>query len=249
MTAPAWLTARPIAHRGLHDRAAGVFENTLSALEAAAAAGYAIECDVQDTADGEAVVFHDFTLDRLTIERGAVRKRRAADLTGITIGGTQDRIPTLSTALDRIAGRVPLVIEIKSRFDSDLALTRRTIEVVSTYNGPVALKSFDPAVVAAIRQLAPRAPRGIVAESRYEHPEWDYLDAETKWSLANLLHFGETRPDFVSWRVGDLPCAAPFLCRTLAGLPVTTWTVRTEEDRQRAASHADQMVFEGFRPD
>ena len=249
MNTPAWLTARPIAHRGLHDRAVGIFENTLSAAEATMAAGYAIECDVQDTADGEAIVFHDFTLDRLTPERGPVRGRRATELTEVAIGGTQDRIPTLSTFLDRIAGRVPLVIEVKSRFDGDLTLTRRTVEIVSAYDGPVALKSFDPAVVTAVRRLAPNIPRGIVAESSYEHPEWNKLYAETKHALANLLHFEETLPDFLSWRVGDLPCAAPFLCRTLAGLPVMTWTVRTEEDRQRAASHADQMVFEGFRPD
>jgi len=248
MNALPWLVARPIAHRGLHDRAAGIVENTLSAAEAAIAAGYAIECDVQDTADGEAVVFHDFTLDRLTPERGPVRERRAADLTGIAISGTQDRIPTLATVLGRIAGRVPLVIEVKSRFDGDLTLTQRTVELISAYAGPAALKSFDPAVTAAVRRLAPDIPRGIVAESRYEHPEWDNLDAETKRSLANLLHFDETRPDFLSWRVGDLPCAAPFLSRLLAGLPVMTWTVRTEADRQRAAAHADQMVFEGFRP-
>lgn len=248
MSALPWLVARPIAHRGLHDRAAGIVENTLSAAEAAIAAGYAIECDVQDTADSEAVVFHDFTLDRLTPERGPVRERRAADLTGIAISGTQDRIPTLATVLGRIAGRVPLVIEVKSRFDGDLTLTQRTVELISAYAGPAALKSFDPAVTAAVRRLAPDIPRGIVAESRYEHPEWDNLDAETKRSLANLLHFDETRPDFLSWRVGDLPCAAPFLSRLLAGLPVMTWTVRTEADRQRAAAHADQMVFEGFRP-
>ena len=248
MNALPWLVARPIAHRGLHDRAAGIVENTLSAVEAAIAAGYAIECDVQDTADGEAVVFHDFTLDRLTPERGPVRERRAADLTGIAISGTQDRIPTLATVLGRIAGRVPLVIEVKSRFDGDLTLTQRTVELISAYAGPAALKSFDPAVTAAVRRLAPDIPRGIVAESRYEHPEWDNLDAETKRSLANLLHFDETRPDFLSWRVGDLPCAAPFLSRLLAGLPVMTWTVRTDADRQRAAAHADQMVFESFRP-
>jgi glycerophosphoryl diester phosphodiesterase len=155
----------------------------------------------------------------------------------------------LKTFLDRIAGCVPLVIEIKSRFDGDLTLTRRTVEIVSAYDGPVALKSFDPGVVTAVRRLAPDIPRGIVAESRYEHPEWDMLDADAKRSLANLLHYAETRPDFLSWRVGDLPCAAPFLCRLLAGLPVTTWTVRSEEDRRRAVAYADQMVFEGFRPD
>jgi glycerophosphoryl diester phosphodiesterase len=250
MTTPAWLVATPIAHRGLHDRANGIVENTVSAADAAIARGFPIELDVQLTRDGDAVVFHDFTLDRLTAETGPVSERTGAALSAIAIAGSAaDRIPTLSGFLERIAGRVPLVIEIKSRFDGNLTLTRRTVEVVSAYDGPVALKSFDPAVITALRRLAPDVPRGVVAESRYEHPEWDKLDAGTKHALANLLHFDETRPDFLSWRVGDLPCAAPFLCRRLAGLPVTTWTVRTEDDRQRAASHADQMVFEGFRPD
>jgi glycerophosphoryl diester phosphodiesterase len=249
MSAPAWLVARPIAHRGLHDRSAGIVENTLSAAEAAIAGGFAIECDVQDTADGEAVVFHDHALDRLTAERGLVRDRTAAELTALTIATTQDRIPTLQDFLARIAGRVPLIVEIKSRFDGDMTLTRRVIEIVSAHGGPIALKSFDPRVVTTIRQLAPDLPRGIVAESRYDDSDWPALSSETKRSMADLLHFPETQPHFLSWRVGDLPCAAPFLCRHLAHLPVMTWTVRTEEDRRRAAAHADQMVFEGFWPD
>ncbi len=249
MSTPAWLTARPIAHRGLHDPKGGPRENTLSAAEAAIAAGFAIECDVQDTADGDAVVFHDHTLERLTAATGAVRDRRAAELTALAVGPTPDRIPTLTAFLDRIAGRVPLVIEIKSRFDGDMGLARRTAAIASAYAGPVALKSFDPAVVARLRELAPRLPRGVVAQSRYDDPEWDKLTPEAKCAMANLLHFPETQPDFLSWRVGDLPCAAPFLCRHLAHMPVMTWTVRTEEDRKRALAHADQMVFEGFRPD
>ena len=248
MSAPDWLVARPVAHRGLHDRLAGIIENTLSAAEAAIQAGCAIECDVQDSADGESVVFHDHTLERLTGEQGPVRARRAADLTGLAIASTRDRIPTLQTFLDLIAGRTPLVIEIKSRFDGDMALTRRTIEIARGYTGPVALKSFDPTVVATLREAAPDLPRGIVAESRYDHPEWDKLGDDKKRELANLLHFPRTQPDFLSWRVHDLPCAAPFLCRHLARIPVMTWTVRSDEDRRRAAAHADQMVFEGFRP-
>jgi glycerophosphoryl diester phosphodiesterase len=248
MSAPAWLIARPIAHRGLHDRAAGVIENTLSAAEAAIEAGFAIECDVQDTSDGEAVVFHDHTLERLTAEKGAVRAQRAADLTGLAIASTRDRIPTLQAFLACIAGRTPVIIEIKSRFDGDMALTRRAIEVVQGYKGPVALKSFDPAVVETLREAAPDLPRGIVAESRYDHPEWDRLGDDKKRELANLLHFPRTAPDFLSWRVHDLPSAAPFLCRHLARTPVMTWTVRSDADRSRAAAHADQMVFEGFRP-
>jgi glycerophosphoryl diester phosphodiesterase len=249
MNAPDWLIAPPIAHRGLHDAGAGRFENTFSAAEAAVAGGYAIECDVQDTADGEALVFHDFTLDRLTAEKGLVRERTARELTAVAIGGTGDCIPTFSAFLARIGGRVPLIVEIKSRFDNDPTLTHRTVDLLASYSGPVALKSFDPFVVAAVRRTAPEIPRGIVAESAYDDPEWDKLTPEQKREMANLLHFGATEPDFLSWRVADLPCAAPFLCRHLKRMPVMTWTVRNEEDRRRAALHADQMVFEGFDPD
>jgi hypothetical protein len=87
-----------------------------------------------------------------------------------------------------------------------------------------------------------------VAESHYDHPSWSELDAATKHELANLLHFGRTMPDFLSWHVRDLPAAAPYLCRLLGQRPVMTWTVRTPEDEARAAAHADQIVFEGFRP-
>ena len=114
MSAPAWLTARPIAHRGLHDRAKGIVENTLSAADAAIAGNFVIECDVQDTADGEAVVFHDHTLERLTDQHGPVRARTAAELTGLAIAATADRIPTLQTFLERVNGRVPLIITSSS---------------------------------------------------------------------------------------------------------------------------------------
>jgi glycerophosphoryl diester phosphodiesterase len=249
MTAPQWLVARPIAHRGLHDRSKGIVENTLSAAEAAIVGGFSIECDVQETADGEAVIFHDHTLDRLTDQSGPVRKRAAMELTGVAIAATQDRIPTLQNLLERIGGRVPVVVEIKSRFDGATILARRTAEIASRYDGPVAVKSFDPAIVALLREVAPDLPRGIVAEASYEDREYDTLSEETKREMANLLHFPRSEPDFVSWRLRDLPSAAPFLCRHLGRLPVMTWTVRTEGDRARALAHADQIIFEGFRPD
>ncbi|ACA20795.1 glycerophosphoryl diester phosphodiesterase [Methylobacterium sp. 4-46] len=249
--APAWLTARPIAHRGLHDRAAGLPENSLAAAEAAIALGYAIECDVQLSRDGEAMVFHDEALGRLCGAPGLVRERDAADLAGLSLLGGPERVPTLPAFLSRIAGRTPLVVEVKSRFDGDLALARRTAEVVAAYAGPVALKSFDPAVVAALADLAPGLPRGIVAESRRENDaeEGAYagMSPEARASLAHLLHFAESRPDFLSWRVDDLPNAATHLARLLGGRPVMTWTVRTPAQVARARLHADQMVFEGFR--
>ena len=249
MRAEAWLTARPIAHRGLHDLASGVIENSLSAALAAIAGGFAIECDVQLSADEEALVFHDFTLDRLTGETGRVDARKAAELSGIGLKGSNDRIPTLAGFLDAIGGRTPLVIEIKSRFDGDLRLAKRTAEIVAGHKDrPIVLKSFDPVIVAALRELAPGFARGIVAMNAYEYGDYVHLTPTQKHALANLLHFGESRPDFVSWKVADLPSAAPFLCRKALGLPLMSWTVRTPEDRVRAVEHADQMVFEGFRP-
>ena len=248
MTVPPWLTARPIAHRGLHDGASGIIENSLSAADAAIAAGFAIECDVQNTADGEAVVFHDFRLDRLTAEGGLVRQRLLSELETMTLSGSEECIPSLGAFLDRVGGRVPLVIEVKSRFDGDLGLVRRTAEQVRSYAGPVAVKSFDPTIVAAMRELAPEVPRGIVAQARFDHPDWSALDPDQKHEFENLLHLERSRPDFLSWRVADLPCAAPYLARVLGKIPLMAWTVRTQEDRRRAADHADQMVFEGFRP-
>ncbi|MFI5011831.1 MAG: glycerophosphodiester phosphodiesterase family protein [Hyphomicrobiales bacterium] len=247
-TALQWLVARPIAHRGLHDKAGGVIENTASAARAAIAARFAIECDVQLSADGEAMVFHDFTLERLTQGEGRVDAASAEALSALPMRGTQDRIMTLGDWLSLVAGRVPVVIEIKSSFAGDMRLTRRTVEVVEGYGGPFALKSFDPRVVTVLRDIAPEMPRGIIAMNSYGYSDYLGLSALEKHALANLLHFPQTKPDFLSWWIGDLPTAAPFLCRTQLGLPLMSWTVRTEQERELAAAHADQMVFEGFRP-
>ncbi|WP_336486785.1 glycerophosphodiester phosphodiesterase family protein [Methylobacterium nigriterrae] len=246
--APAWLTARPIAHRGLHDRAAGIPENTLAAARAAVAAGYAIECDVQPSADGEAMVFHDEALGRLTEASQPIASRLASELGTLTVAGTPERIPTLSALLAEIAGRVPLVVEIKSHYSGDLTLTRRVVGTVKGYDGPVALKSFDPGIVAALRELAPDIPRGIVAETTQDDPAYAPMSESARRALSDLLHFDETRPDFLSWRVDDLPCAPTYLARLLGGRPVMAWTVRTEAQRRNARANADQMVFEGFRP-
>jgi glycerophosphoryl diester phosphodiesterase len=242
-----WLTARPIAHRGLHDKAGGVIENTASAALAAIEGRYAIECDVQLTADGEAVVFHDFTLDRLTEAKGRLDAMNAASLAKVAMRATTDRIMSLRDWLGVVGGRSVAVIEIKSGFRGDLALTRRVVEVVKDYAGRFALKSFDPLVVKTLRDIAPDMPRGIIAMNDYEYEDYTELSSAEKHALANLLHFSETKPDFLSWHVRDLPSAAPYLCRGELGLPVMTWTVRTEKDRDLARAHADQMVFEGFR--
>jgi glycerophosphoryl diester phosphodiesterase len=246
-----WLVARPIAHRGLHDRAKGIIENSKAAFAAAIASGFAMECDVQLTADGEAVVFHDFGLDRLTGAIGLVSEQSAQALAQVSLtgSGAGDRIGTLTDLLALVSGQAPVVVEIKSRFDGDLRLTRRVVEVLQGRQEPIAVKSFDPRIVAALRMLAPDRPRGIVAMSQYEYPDYASVPPDEKRAMANLLHFSEMAPDFISWHVKDLPHCGPHLCRSQLGLPVMTWTVRTPEDVARARQHADQMVFEGFRPD
>jgi glycerophosphoryl diester phosphodiesterase len=249
--APAWLIARPIAHRGLHDAGNGVIENTIAAADAAIAHGFAIECDIQGTADGEAVVFHDFTLDRLTTGAGRLASLSMDAVESVGFRAASDRIPRFTALLARIGGRVPLICEIKSRFDGDTRLADRAVAVAASYDGPLAFKSFDPAVVAHLRAADPghaARPLGLCAEANYDGPEYGALSAAQKRALANFLHYRETRPDFLSYAVYDLPHAVPFLCREGIGLAVMTWTVRTPEQRRTAAEHADQMVFEGFVP-
>ena len=243
-----WLTARPVAHRGLHDAQTGVIENMPSAFVAAIEAGYAIETDLQISGDGEAMVHHDFALGRLTLGSRQLAAMSAAGLKDVPFTATAERMMTLPELCALVAGRVPLLIEIKSRFDGDRRLTARTADVLGSYAGPVAIQSFDPAVLAALREIAPGLPRGIVAERTYPHEEWADLTAADKRSLAFLLHGFRTRPHFVAYSVKDLPSPGPFVARRLFGLPLLAWTVRDEEGRARARRFADQMIFEGFRP-
>jgi len=242
-----WLTARPVAHRGLHDGVTAI-ENTTSAFRAAIACGYAIETDVQITADGEAMVHHDFALGRLTLGSRRLAAMTAAGLKEVPFKATGDRMVTLSELCDFVAGRVPLVIELKSRFDEDMTLVARAAEVLQAYKGPAVLMSFDPAPIAVLRDIAPEIPRGIVAERRYEHEEWEGLSAGQKDSLAFLLHAPRTRPHFIAYHVKDLPSPGPWIARNIFRRPLLTWTVRTDEDRGVAKRWADQMIFEGFRP-
>lgn len=239
-----WLIARPIAHRGWHNPALGLIENTSSAFAAAISRGYGIECDLQVTADGEAMVHHDPELGRLTDGEGRLAAMTAARLKLIPFLATSDRMMTLAELCDLVAGQVPLVLELKSDFHADRRLPVRVASVLAAYGGPVAVMSFDPKPVAMLRQLAPALPRGIVAERHFK-PETGMMQ---RFSLAHLLHAPISRPQFLAYNVKDLPTSATRLARALFGCPLLAWTVRTPEDRARAERYADQMIFEGFAP-
>jgi len=246
MAGLSWLIERPVAHRGLHGN--GTIENTLGAAEAAAAARYAIEVDLQLTADNEVVVFHDDTLDRLTEAKGPLATRKLAELKELPVGRTSERIPTLQELLDLVAGRTPLVLELKSDWNGDERLSQRTAEVLKDYSGPVAGMSFDPQILMALQKYAPGLPRGIVAERYYDDPEWSVATRRQKFSLGNLLHIPRTKPHFVAYSVRDLPAFAPLLARHLLGMKLLTWTVRSAPERKKAGLWANQMIFEGFLP-
>jgi glycerophosphoryl diester phosphodiesterase len=248
--APAWLVARPIAHRGLHDAAKRVVENTLGAAEAAIRSGFAIECDVQLSRDGEAMVFHDDALGRLTRARGALSEKTVAEIQAAPFRHSEERAPTFPQLLARLAGRTPLICELKSRFDGDMRLAERVAALALDYDGPLAIKSFDPAPIAHLRaRFAGIGPLGVVAQASYRGWHWRALSAAQKESCAAFLHYPETRPDFLSWSVDDLPHPTPFLLRRLEGLPVMAWTVRTPAQRRKASRWADQIVFEGGTTD
>jgi glycerophosphoryl diester phosphodiesterase len=249
MTAPHWLTARPIAHRGLHDRARGVIENTPSSVAAAASTGYAIEVDLQLSADGEAMVYHDDALGRLTDGDGALLGHTAAALKQVPFRETSDRMMTLGEMCDIVAGRVTMVLELKSHFDGDVALVERVAAVLAAYRGPAAVMSFDPAMVRAARRAAPALVRGIVAQDRYDDGEWASVPRDTRRIMRHLRHAFASRPDFIAYCVDDLPSPGPWIARRIFGRPLLTWTVRTGEQRRRAARWADQIIFEGFRPE
>jgi glycerophosphoryl diester phosphodiesterase len=246
--APNWLTARPVAHRGLHDRARGIIENMPAAAEAAISGHFSIECDIQLTADGEAMVHHDDALGRLTVGSGELVNMTAAELRAVEFRDTVERMMSLSDLCALVNGRVPLVIEVKSHFDGDRKLVKRMAEVLASYSGRAVGMSFDPDQVMALRETMPELPRGIVAERSYEEADWPEATPDQRRGMMHLRHAFRTRPHFVAYWIDELPSAAPWIARNLFGLPLLTWTVRTPEQRDRAAQYADQMIFEGFLP-
>ncbi len=246
------LFPRPIAHRGLHDKAAGIIENSASAFEAAIAGNFAIECDVQLTSDGVAVVFHDDDMERLIGLEGPIADASAAQVTGTPLLGSAagDTPQRFMDFLTQIAGRTLLQIELKRQRDAagTQLLARTVAQALSTYTGPVTVESFDPDLLTAIRQFGFTGSRGIITYA-YDKPEWDSsLTEDQRYTLRHLLHWHETKFDFISCHDQALDLPAIKFWRAL-GKPVTAWTVRSANAARAALQHADQIVFEGFDPD
>ena len=243
---------RPIAHRGLHDKERGIIENSHSAFAAAIERGFGIECDLQLSADGEAIVFHDNTLERLIGRTGLIRSRLSDELivTPLTGSSTADCPQTFDHMLAQIGGAVPLVVEVKHQAnaaDTD-ALATRVAECVKGYQGPLVIKSFDPQMLIALRDAGFSGQLGIITYG-YDKPDWyGDMPARTRFVLRHLLHYPRSRFNFISCERTALGLPAVSLFRAL-GFRVMSWTIRSRDEAAEARRRADQIVFEGFDPD
>lgn len=247
MTLSAAFLGQPLAHRALHDVAAGRPENSRAAIRAALDAGYGIEIDVQLSADGAAMVFHDYALERLTGQKGVIRQRDAQELSHVTLIGNDEGIPGLPEVLDLVAGKAPLVIELKDQ-DGDMgpnigALEHATAAAIKGYSGDLALMSFNPHSVALMAELAPDVPRGLVT-SAYRYAAWP-LKKTTCDRLRDIPDYERTGSCFISHEVDDLDRARVAALKA-AGAVILCWTVRSPEMEREARKVAQNITFEGY---
>lgn len=246
---PEFLSA-PIAHRAFHDAEQGIPENSKAAVQRAIRAGYGIEIDVHLSADGQAMVFHDDTLDRLTQVTGPVSKRTARELGDLVLAGSEERIPTLTDILELVAGQVPILIELKDQSGaigaSEDDLERSVARDLEGYAGPVAVMSFNPHVVASMRRHAPDIPRGLVS-SAFIPSKWPQISPETCTHLRSIADFGRVGASFISHDWTDL--GSPRVAELKSnGTPILCWTVTTAQIEAEARRVADNITFEGYVP-
>ncbi len=241
-----WLVRRPLAHRGLHDEGKGAVENCEASFAAAISHDFAIECDIQLSADGEAIVFHDDTVDRLLHGKGKVKALTTRELKATSFKQGADRVQTLAELLEQVNSACTLVIEIKSSWDDDVTLTDRAIAVLAAYEGPCALMSFDPDIVSRVAARAPDITRGITAD-RVIDAYYDPLPVGKRIALREMWHLPESQPHFVSFDFHQLPFL-PVTELRASGVPVLTWTIKNASEAQQARRWSDQITFENFIP-
>jgi len=247
---PSAFVVHPLAHRGLHHAANGIPENTRAAVRAAVEAGYGIEIDVQPSADGQAMVFHDEDLERLTGETGETAGRKAADLSRLRVLGSEETIPTLPEILRIVDGRVPLLVEIKDQ-NGALGPVAEKLEAsvaaaLETYAGPVAIMSFNPHSVAAMARLAPGIPRGLTTAA-YDEAGWETVPEARRSRLRDIADYAGVGASFISHEAEDL--ARPRVTELKAlGAVVLCWTIRSPQAEARARTVAQNITFEGYRP-
>jgi len=240
--------ARPIAHRGYHDAARGRIENSRAAVGAAMAHGYGIEIDVQLSADGQAVVFHDYDIGRLTDLQGPVRQRPMENLRAIKLKGSNETIPSLPDVLEQVNGRVPLLIELKDQdgaMGPDIGLLETAVaDALSGYDGPVAVMSFNPHSVRTLAALLPDVPRGLVT-SAFDPDDWPTLSGQMRTLLRGIPDYDRVRACFISHDARNLRSGRVAELK-IQGAKILCWTIRSAAEEAEARKIADNVTFEGY---
>jgi len=248
MTLPAAFLSRPLAHRAFHDVAAGRPENSIEAIRAAVDKGYGIEIDLQLSKDGQAMVFHDYDLARLTGQPGPIQQRTAAELQAIPLIGGSSTIPTLADVLNEVAGKVPLLIEIKDQ-DGTLGpavgrLELATAQALAKYKGDVAVMSFNPNSVRVFGGHAPGTPVGLTT-CDFNAKDWSLIPKARRERLAKIPDIASSRALFISHDARDLTSDRVTQLKS-RGMPILCWTIRSPEAEANARQIADNVTFEGY---
>jgi len=227
------------AHRGLHSRDKSVPENSLAAFRLAARAGYGVELDVHLSRDGQVVVFHDDTLDRVCGVSGRVEDYSFAQLQQFSLCGTEERIPLLTDVLQVIRGRGPIILEIKSCPGTIRELCRKTLALINGYRGSVCVESFDPFIVAWFRFHAKDLLRGQLAM-----PARGYANMKKPlpFLLSHCLMNFLSRPQFIAYQIGPKPFPVK-LAQWLGAMKVG-WTSHEPRNEQGL----DAVIFEYYKP-
>jgi len=236
-----WLTETPFSHRGLHGSKIEYIENTLSAFHAANAKGHGFECDILLSKDNRAMVFHDVDLNRLTDHSGKIQDFTAEQLSKFKLKNSHDTIPTLAKVLTNIHRNYPILIEIKGDQGKPNVIAQTVYEEIQDYAGPLAIMSFYPDILLWFQKNAPNVPRGLVATSINENdmPK-EYFSIDMQKSLIDDLNV-----DFIAYDIKALPNDVTEYCRD-KHIAVLTWTVRTEELRQKAILYTDNSIYENL---
>ncbi len=230
------------AHRGLHGN--GVPENSLAAFSLAVESGYGIELDVQLSQDGEVMVFHDYTLSRMTGREGNLSDFTAHELRTLTLDDSDERIPTLSEVLALVDGRVPLLVELKGE-SADTSLCEPLVGLLSKYLGAYCIESFNPILLGKMSKLMPNVWRGLLYTNVVrDKKRASVINLVLTAMLTNVI----AKPNFIAYNHVDRGCAAVRICTRLWHASQFSWTLRSQDEYSLAKLNDECAIFENFKP-
>ncbi len=231
------------AHRGLHDQEKA--ENSISAFAAAVECGYGIELDVRLSKDGELVVFHDDTLDRMTEATGRVDSLTAEELSRLHLGGTGDGVPTFREVLRIVDGRIPLLVEMKEDLGK-YGVAKKTAEVLKEYHGEYIVESFNPLSLEYFGRLMPDVGKGLLCSNYLKNPKTRNIKT---FAVQNMLMNVYCKPDFIAYAHNDWKDAGLTMVRTFyPKTPLVCWTLKSPEEEAAAAKHGfTSFIFENYK--